>query len=322
MEDKIIKILEESGVSFKEKSKTIYTECPRCHREDKFSILKANGSTVCYRGSCDWGVQPFTNWVSEILSISLIEAKNKVYQTDYYKEYKFEINNKTEKYAWNPFESDIKEIEYPENSHELTGVENEGTAYMRNRGLSADICSKFKIKYNSAMRRIIFPVFYENKLVGYQARAIDKVSDKFKVRNNEGFRRDSLVMFLDNVKPNEFVIIAEGPVDAMKFNQIGNFVATMGKIVSDKQIDLIKRKNPQKVYLALDADAAKEMSELARSFDVPTYLLTVPESCKKRCLDLGKKPDFGECTFDEAVIAFNNPETLGYYNLILNWETK
>lgn len=322
MEDKIIKILEETGISFKERGRTIHTECPKCHKDDKFSILKANGSTVCYRGSCDWGIQPFTNWVAETLGISVAEARGKVYQTDYFKEFTFEVKKKTNEDTWNPFAEEIPEIPLPNHSYTIGGSKNDGTVYLERRGLPAVICDHFGIKYLLDLRRVMFPVVLNGKFVGYQGRSIDKVPDKDKVRNNEGFRRDSLVMFLDHVKENEFVIIAEGPVDALKFYNVGNFVATMGKIISKKQIDLIKTKKPQKVYLALDGDAALEMSNLAREFDVPTFLLTVPDSCKKRCELINKKADFGECTFEEAAEALNSAQPLGYYNLIFNWEKK
>jgi len=313
--------LEENGINFRQKSKTLYTECPGCNRADKFSILKSNGSTVCYHGSCDWSVRPFHEYVAAILNISPKEAKSQIYATDYTKELKFEVGKSTQQEEWDPLNTaNLNQVVLPEKTYSVVDTDNEGSAYLRKRGIEPKLADIYGIKYCFSQRRVIFPAYVNGKLVGYQGRSVDPVAPYLKVRNNDGFRRDQTVLFWDKVRENEFIIIAEGPFDALKFSKIGNFVSTMGKEITQKQIILMKSKNPQKVYIALDDDAAEEMSQLARSFDVPTFLLRVPQSCRLRCKELDKKADFGECTPDEAQEAFNNAEQLGYYNLIVNWE--
>ena len=126
------------------------------------------------------------------------------------------------------------------------------------------------------------------------------------MRNNEGFSRETLVMFADNLIGSNFAIVAEGPVDAIKFEQVGGNICTMGKVVTDKQLDIIKSYGIQKVYLALDDDALLEKNLVAEKLNLTTFRLSVPKSCIERCEKIGKKADFGECTFDEARQAFES----------------
>jgi len=124
-------------------------------------------------------------------------------------------------------------------------------------------------------------------------------------------------MFIDNVKEDDFIIVAEGPIDAIKFDLCGNSVATMGKIISEKQIELIMERRPKKVYLALDDDAAPEMRKLQSKLQVPVYKIDVPQSAKERCTSQNKKADFGECSFEECLEAFKNARQLNHLSTVL-----
>jgi hypothetical protein len=115
-------------------------------------------------------------------------------------------------------------------------------------------------------------------------------------------------MFAHNLLGKDFAILAEGPFDALKFDYVGGNVATMGKVVTKKQLDIIKSYGIRKLYLALDADAAYEVDEIVKSGEFETYIVKVPDSCTARCRAVGKKSDFGECTFEECVTAFNQAE--------------
>jgi DNA primase len=317
MREKIVDFLDEQGIAFKEKNRTIHVNCPICDRGDKFSILKENGAAICYRGSCEFGRRWFADFVALTLGVEVKEAKKILNQVDYYKEHDF-LKPKDE---WNPLEVKITEVSMPEKSFSMA-CDSEGSAYLQKRGISPAVAQKYGIMYSGKLRRVIFPVYQEGKLVGYQGRAIDKVDERFKAINSEGFRRDSMVMFLDQVSPRSHIIIAEGPVDALKFDSVGNSIATMGKLVTDKQVDLIKSKQPSSVYLALDDDAYEEMTELSRKFDVPIFKVDVPKECIERCKQAGKKADFGECTPEEASQAFRSAQQISQYSVILPWGRK
>lgn len=254
-------------------------------------------------------------------SISKQEAIERIYgvkEQEYSERIELKLNLEDSKDTLTENEELVYSVEWPLAFAETLDSTSSIPAvfYLESRGIPKNIAKKYDIWFNYLNERIVFPIKHEKRCVGWQARAIK--DDTFpKMLNNTGFQRASSVMFIDNVKPNSFVIIAEGPIDAIKFDACGNSVATMGKMISSKQLELILSKNPQRVYLALDDDAAEEMRKLQSTLKVPVYKIDVPESCKQRCNLLNKKADFGECTFEECLEAFKNARKLDYYSTVL-----
>jgi hypothetical protein len=332
--DKIVEIIEEYGFDYKEKSRTIHTECPLCNRADKFSILKENGAAICYRGSCEFGKRWFEDWIMLTANITRPEAKMRLYGNVSQKRLEevesnpgsifdtFKSNQELK-----PVNDFIEPMMFPE--FDMIPLDHpeaqEAVAYLYNRGIQHALAMKHRIHYSPEQRRVILPIVMDGKVYGYQGRAIDPVEPAFRMRNNVGFRREVLVMFADELKDRDYAIICEGPFDALKFFKVGGYVATMGKVVTDKQLATIMSYNPRKIYLALDDDAAAEMRELQEKItSVPLYRIFVPESCEVRCKFLGKKADFGECTFDECKEAFDNAVNMneGYTPIYLKQETE
>jgi DNA primase len=98
-------------------------------------------------------------------------------------------------------------------------------------------------------------------------------------------------MFQDNLINSPHAIICEGPVDALKCHLIGGAVATMGKNVSKRQIEIINNSGVGRVYVALDPDAVTEIKHLLQAFpDKETHLLQPPPD----------KKDLGECSLEEV----------------------
>lgn len=111
-------------------------------------------------------------------------------------------------------------------------------------------------------------------------------------------------MFWDLIPHGGNMAIVEGPVDAIKFDQAGGAVATMGKEISDEHIRLIMKKEPKTVYVGLDDDAAMESEKLqGKILGTDVRVISVPDSCRRRCDGLQIKADFGECTFEECQVA-------------------
>lgn len=313
--DQIVNFLQEEGINFKEKNRTIIdVPCPACGREDKFSFLKENGWNRCYRGSCDYGKKPFLDFVMLTLGLNFSEAKERLAD----KEDDADLTEGIElkETLIDPFSEDNEEddsvlmkidpITYPD--WFMKNVQGtEGHAYLLGRGITDEMITKYGFQYSDFHRRVYLPIRFNGKIYGYQGRACQKVDDKDRVRNNEGFRRDSLVMFLDNLIGSDFAIMAEGPFDGLKFEKVGSFIATMGKEITPTQMDLILSYGIKRIYLALDEDAAAEMNKLRADYpQIEFWKLDVPESCIKRCLANGKKIDFGECDYDEAEYAYLN----------------
>jgi len=307
---RIKEIIAEQGLEFKEKQRTIHTTCPQCGLSDKLSILKENGASICYRGSCQFKGW-FDDWLALTAGISKKEASEKIFETrrlTLEETLRIEIN--LDDNAMPEF-TGMDAIEWPlDGALTLDSIEAyEGANYIIRRGIPIVIAMKYGIMYSSRTRRILIPVMRDGVCFGWQGRAIDLVDNKDRMRNNIGFRRDSLVMFLDQLKGSNHGIICEGPFDAMKFNMIGGNIATMGKIVSDKQFKLIADSGIKKLYFAMDDDAADEMNQIRQKVvAIECYKIELPQACAQRCASVGKKADFGECTFEEAAQAFHDAQ--------------
>lgn len=307
MREKIIELIQEAGVGFVEKKNTIRTTCPMCHGDDKFSILKHNGACVCYRGSCEFGKRWFEDWLSMTMNLTIKDAR-KLISNEEINPDKLDIGS----LDFTPREADplddLTEIKYPE--FHMVPITSEmakpGVAYLESRGITLEMMQKYDMTYSPFERRVYFPVKMRGVFYGYQGRAIDKVEESMRLRSNDAFRRDNMVMFSDNLEDSDFAIIAEGPVDALKFEKVGSNVCTMGKVVSDQQLERIYSYGVSKLFLALDDDAAFEMNEIVQKTTLEVFRLNIPESCRARCAAAGKKADFGECTYDEAEQAFLN----------------
>lgn len=306
--DKLRELIQDTGVRFKENERAFYTVCPACNGKfGKCAISKESnsvGSTVCFSGKCDFDKQGFVSWYALTMGVTIAVAlkavggKEKVYK--HFDEFAPDIKPSDEE--------KIPSTELPRGAFSLDFEGGErGAAYIMSRGISTEVAKQYGITYDSLEDRIVFPIGdLDGKLVGWQARSVRKVEDSMKVRNNVGFRRDRCVMFLDRLKGSGHAIICEGPIDAIKFHLAGGNVATMGKAVTPKQLQLILRPSVTKVYLALDDDAFAEMRKLCSKIYLPVYRPEIPQSCRDRCKAAGKKADFGECTMDEALEAVRN----------------
>ena len=312
----IKRIISEEGFQYKERQRTIHTICPRCGLEDKLSILKSNGATICYRGRCQFKGF-FGDWLAETANISRKDAQARIYskssQSRMIGELKISLKDP---YAEGKVEQkskiDLSIVPWPiPGSFDIDAKEaQEGTDYLISRGIPIDIAKYYNIRYSPVMRRILFPVLVGDTCYGWQGRSIDIVDKSMKMRNNTGFNRASLIMFADQLQNKDYAIICEGPVDAIKFHRLGGNVATLGKVITNQQMELLQKYNIKKFFLALDDDGIPEMREIANKANIATYRLKVPLSCIKRCEKDNKKADFGECTFDECIEAAKSAELI------------
>lgn len=317
--NKIKEFLSQYGFDYTEKRRTILSVCPSCGRADKFSFLKRGGSSICYRGKCDYGKKKLWQWLMKVASIDEDTAKAKINGAD--------AAGHADLIKFNPWDEEkedidsLEPIQYPEDHmvEFFDGITVEGINYLEGRGIPLSLVREYNLKFSPRKRRVYFPVFIDGVCYGYQGRAIDKVPDDWKILGNDGIRREYLVMFYDRINEGGHAILSEGPVDAMKFHECGGNIATMGKVVTDHQIELILEKKIKKLYLALDEDAEVEMNELANKiYGVDIYRIRVPETVKRRCSALGKKADFGECSFDECRQAFMSATKINRGELVLN----
>lgn len=303
-------IAEQNNLLFKVTKRSLILKCPNCGKS-KLYFDKSKGNFRCFSGSCGITGQA-EKLASLILNISYEEAKallnNDSRPVEPIKglieggiiDLFVDKPQKITKEALLP-------IETPGHFLSLEDEKSvEGLKYLENRGIPYDIAIKYKILYSPIYRRVIFPIVKDGLLYGYQGRAIDKVLPGQRMRNNEGFQKGRAFMFLDNAKSTEHVIVAEGPVDAIKFDQCGGNIASMGKDLTKDQINALNSLPSKKIYWALDDDAKNMIREYAKDVDKVSYVVTVPQAAKARILASGKdKADFGECTYAECMEAIS-----------------
>jgi len=306
LEDRIKDIIEDQGMDYTERAKTIHTLCPICDQFDKLSILKVNGATICYRGSCELGRVWFHDWISLTFNVSTDEAKKMLYgegEVEYEEKISLSLNPDKQKK-----DEPLVPTNWPVSGFLpiISPEAKDGSLYLENRGITTDLAFFYDIRYSPWFRRVVLPIKVDGVVYGWQARAIDKVDPSERMRNNEGFRKGNLLMFQDSLKDKTKALLFEGPFDALKFHSFGGILCSMGKNVSDSQINFINNSDVDEVYLGLDSDASAEMRGLTKRIEKKLKILSVPKTCIDRCELRGVKADFGECTFMESKYAFDN----------------
>ena len=117
--------------------------------------------------------------------------------------------------------------------------------------------------------RVTFPIRdREGRAVGFGARALGDEKPKYlNTAQTAIFDKRSLLYALDkaydDIRKQRTVVIVEGYMDAIAAHQFGhaNVVASMGTAVTPASVSSIRRYT-DRIYLALDADAAGQMATL------------------------------------------------------------
>lgn len=146
--------------------------------------------------------------------------------------------------------------------------------YMRTRNLQLDDGYRYYWCNNLVYkRRLIVPFYYESRLVGWTARAIDSDRNpRYLLETQPGF-----VYGLDEQRPNKvFCIVTEGPIDA---NHIEG-VSIMGSEISEQQALLINRLN-RDIIVVPDRDSnGKKLAEQAIELGWQVSLPDWNHNCK------------------------------------------
>lgn len=282
-------------------------DCPACGGKKKLYIEKSSGDSVCFKRDTEkcpsTGSSP-AYALGIISGIPFKDVKAELYLLEETLSEKDEI-----RLDWEPEkrEEEEKPLEPCGLPLDMTMINSpksaDGLAYLYKRGITLQLAIKHSIVYSPSMRRVIFPVIMDGKMYGWQGRAIDQVPKDERMHNLPGRWKTSTLMFYENLKGKDWAILAEGPISALKFASVGGYVASMGKEVNRKQLDLLKKAGIKKLFLALDRDAADKMVAIERYLnkdnnDVQCYIIPVPEH----------RDDFGDATYDENLEAFLNAQ--------------
>ncbi len=302
----------ESGISFKENNSSFIFDCPKCGKAEKVYMYKEGGYFRCFvcseeldppfKGGPDWILAELLNIKRSDVRIAL--GLNAEPQATPRGVGKVELINP---YGEARTKEEIPEVEFDPEYVRIGGMGAlKGREYLNGRGIPTDIAGEYGIMWSEAKKRVIFPVYMDGKLYGWQGRTTlptevrqdDGTIKKYpKVVNLEHAPLHRTLMFHDRLKGSPHAVLCEGPVDALKCHRIGGNVAAMGKQVSVEQLNLIRDQGIKKLYIALDPDAGAEIRRVAQLVsDMELYLLQPPVPYK----------DLGEMSIDEVYASYFN----------------
>lgn len=302
LEDVVRELLQEHGVGFKTNSKSFIMTCPRCRKKEKLYIRRYDGRFVCwycaeienFQGQPEFALRELTGRGLEELRKKLYgEAEGtgrvdlRLRGVDFSDEDLIDIPPPLKTYSW-PI--DFYQLDTPE--------AQPGVDYLSRRGIPRDVAMAYGIRYDPQKQRVVFPVLSGGELLGWQSRLTkgdkpywddeaQKMVNPLKIITSTDLKRDRCLMFADRLQGSEHCILTEGPVDALKAHLCGGNVASMGKAVSNGQIELIRNSGVRKLYLGLDPDAWLEINRIRkRAADMLVFDLRPPKPFK----DLGEMP--------------------------------
>lgn len=299
----------------------IFEKCPFCGKEKKFYFSMKFGTWLCFSGSCGEKGNIVT-LVSKLENISIRAAieylkydveriPSGLLNSLEYRDLLKHVEEEKKLYQ-------VQEVELPSNIRKFKNFSLDFLQkyrrffnYAYKRGLTKEILDHFDIGFSTSQERIIFPVKYRGKVVGWQGRLIDdnkitKTNPKALTEPFGVFKKSEYLFNYDSVYDKEYITIVEGPIDCCKTFK-HNSVALLGKTVSQRQFELIREmKNLKKIYIGLDPEATKDIENTYRLFSpyYECYLIKIEEGS-----------DCGDKTVEEIEKYVKNAVTYSYLEL-------
>jgi DNA primase len=183
--------------------------------------------------------------------------------------------------------------------------------YMLGRGITMEAHKLLRIGYDAKDNRIVFPHFFDGKLVGWQKRAIppDNVYRWLatcpqwpKYKSSSGMPKSETLYGWDQLwcgnPACDHVVVVESPMSvARAYSEvIHNVVATFGAYVAKAQIDLLKQFRSVTVWMDDDPAGQRGCHKLVKALYRHTEVLVVTP-------DKGR--DLGDCTYEQAIDKLN-----------------
>lgn len=305
-----------SNTTIVENSRSYLFTCPRCNKSKKLYIRKSDGIFRCWRcaevdgfkGKAEWalyelfGIHPSVT--RPLLYGETAEApEGMVLHIDLLDWYGDEDEE--------PVYCTLPAIEWPLNTYGPNDKRfAKAQGYLDSRGITKEVAVKYDIHWSPKEQRVLIPVVVDGLLRGWQGRYIHpsvwytddgEKKEVPKILSTDGLFGGGTFMFQDNLIGSDHIVLCEGPFDALKADLCGGNVASMGKGVNDRQLAFLRESGASKLYLALDPDAADDISRVARSMDEMELFLMTPPSAGK---------DFGDCTPEEVLESYKRAERI------------
>lgn len=270
--------LENLGVSFRPNSRSWVMSCPRCGKKDKVYVRKTDGQFICWvcRETSGFTGKP-EFLLAELSGRPVGQIRQELYGSNSPTACTLEV-------TIHDFFGETDDIpvfippELPtaEPSPDFRALDSpygaDGADYLRGRGIPLDVALEYGIQYWPSKRSVVFPVLLRGRLLGWQTRYIyntelldenDKIIQVPKARTSDGLKKDRTFMFSDRIT-SDYAVLAEGPVDSLKCHLAGGNICSLGKSVSQTQVEILKNSGISRLYLALDPDAYIESGKLLR----------------------------------------------------------
>jgi DNA primase len=144
----------------------------------------------------------------------------------------------------------------------FTYLPKQARAYLTVRGVDGSSRGKWQIGYDEDSERLVIPAYDERSILRFLIRQrIDGIS-RAKYLYTDGSIKTSLLFgacYMERERLRSHgLILCEGPLDAVRMHQLrfSNAVSILGSGISQRQVRLIDKFNPKRVYLMFDKDEA------------------------------------------------------------------
>lgn len=286
----------------------IAMDCPFCHKKGKLYFGMENSLGLCF--VCGWkggliGLIHKVEGISYRDAFSVI-TKGIVADRSVFNE-EFNFNFFEEGEGEKKLVKKVVAVEMPFRFRNFTFTQMDIARYERfyryliRRGITRDMVNIFKIKFDPSAHRIIFPIYHNGILVGWQGRLV--LDHLISNRNPKaltapkGYSKSDFLFNFDSVKQSEFITIVEGPIDALKTYPY-NSIALFGKTLSQNHIEMIRNMpRLRRIYMALDPE--EEIATSKMNYTLSSYY----ETWK---LDIPLGTDCGDKSFTEIQHLFKN----------------
>lgn len=137
-----------------------------------------------------------------------------------------------------------------------------GIEYLEGRGISAESIAHWELGWDADEKRIVIPAHDADGHLRLLIKRAVREQDWPKYLYTEGVPKTSLLFGACKIDPRMIrssgLILVEGSIDAIWLWQLGfrNVCAILGTGISRKQVEILARWRPRRIYLMFDKDTA------------------------------------------------------------------
>jgi DNA primase len=140
---------------------------------------------------------------------------------------------------------------------DYTYLPKQARAYLEQRGVDQQMRGSWQVGFDEEAERLVIPAFDERGNLRFLIRrAIDGRQPKY-LYSPGSVKSDVLFGLLHLPKTQRMLVLVEGSLDVIHLGLGGiHAVGTLGSGLSEKQVKLVRERDPERVYLFFDRDAA------------------------------------------------------------------